>query len=140
MLSGSFSLSKYAKAGFWSPDRISLSDAHSNERFEGISDFGWRLYVNNPLENVTPSEYVGNSLALSKSTAILEDREVQGIEATWKVVEEDSGIDNCAMNLTVEIPNTYSYRGGLDFPYRFDPEDSLCRAWRKELIRSPFTI
>ena len=130
VLSGSFTLSKYSKAGYWSPDQISLSDAHSNERFEGSSDFGWRLYADNPMEDVTAPQYVGNSVALSKSTGTLEDREVQTIEATWKVVEEDSGIENCAMNLIVEIPNTYSFEGGLDFPYEFDPEDSLCRAWR----------
>ncbi len=139
VLSGSFTLSKYAKAGYWSPDQIRLSDAHSNERFGGTSDFGWRLYVNNPLEDVTPPQYVGNSLALSKSTAVLEDREVQVIEATWKVVEEDSGIVDCAGFLVVEIPGTstrryrrdgYSYGMGEEFPYRFDPEESLCRAWR----------
>ena len=137
VLSGSFTLSKYAKAGYWSPDQIRLSDAHSNERFGGINDFGWRLYVNNPLEDVTPPQYVRNSLALSQSTAILEDREVQVIEATWKVVEEDSGIDDCAGDLIVEIPGAstyyrhgYSYGMGQDFPYRFDPEESLCRAWR----------
>ena len=137
VLSGSFTLNKYVKTGYWSPDQIRLSDAHSNERFGGINDFGWRLYVNNPLEDVTPPQYVRNSLALSKSTAIREDREVQVIEATWKVVEEDSGIDDCAGALIVEIPgaSTYSRHGynygmGKDFPYRFDPEESLCRAWR----------
>ena len=137
VLSGSFTLSKYAKAGYWSPDQIRLSDAHSNRRFGGTSDFGWRLYANNPLEDVTPPQYVRNSLALSKSTAIREDREVQVIEATWKVVEEDSGIDDCAGYLIVEIPGVstiryrhgYSYRMGQNFPYRFDPEESLCRAW-----------
>ena len=129
VLSGSFKLSKYAKAGYWSPDQISLADAHSNERFEGSQDFGWRLYVNNPQEDVTPPQYVRNSVALSKSTATFEDREVQIIEATWKVVEEGSGIEDCAGNLTVENPDTYSYRMGQNFPYRFDPQESLCRAW-----------
>ena len=137
VLSGSFTLNKYVKTGYWSPDQIRLSDAHSNERFGGINDFGWRLYVNNPLEDVTPPQYVRNSLALSKSTAILEDREVQVIEATWKVVEEDSGIDDCAGDLGIEIPGAstyyrhgYTYGMGREFPYRFDPEESLCRAWR----------
>ena len=136
VLSGSFTLNKYVKTGYWSPDQIRLSDAHSNERFGGINDFGWRLYVNNPLEDVTPPQYVRNSLALSKSTAILENREVQVIEATWEVVE-DSGIVDCAGYLVVEIPGTstrryrrdgYSYRMGAS--YRSDPQESFCRAWR----------
>ena len=136
VLSGSFTLSKYAKAGYWSPDQIRLSDAHSNRRFGGIGDFGWRLYANNPLEDVTPPQYVRNSLALSKSTEILEDREVQVIEATWEVVE-DSGIVDCAGYLVVEIPGTvtrryrrdgYSYRMGEN--YRTDPLERFCRARR----------
>ena len=136
VLSGSFTLNKYVKTGYWSPDQIRLSDAHSNERFGGINDFGWRLYVNNPLEDVTPPQYVRNSLALSKSTAILENREVQVIEATWEVVE-DSGIVDCAGYLVVEIPGTstrryrrdgYSYRMGAS--YQSDPQESFCRAWR----------
>ena len=138
VLAGSFTLSKYAKAGYWAPDQISLSDTHSNERFEGHADFGWRLYVNNPLEDVTPPEYVANSITLSKTTGILEGQEVQIIEAEWEVVEEDSGIADCAGYLTVErqggssrrARDGYSYRMGLDFPYEWDPEESLCRAWR----------
>ena len=75
-------------------------------------------------------------MALSKSTEILEDREVQVIEATWEVVE-DSGIVNCAGYLVVEIPGTvtwryrrdgYSYRMGAS--YRSNPQESLCRARR----------
>ena len=136
VLSGSFTLSKYAKAGYWSPDQIRLADAHSNERFGGINDFGWRLYVNNPLEDVTtPPQYVRNSLVLSQSAAIVEDREIQVIEATWKVVEEDSGIDDCAGSLVVKIPGTstyyrYGYSYSMGVSNRFDPQESFCRVWR----------
>ena len=137
ILSGSFTLSKYAKADSWSPDQIRLSDAHSNERFEGHSDFGWRLYVNNPLEDVTPPQYVRNSLVLSQSAAIVEDREVQIIEATWKAEEEDSGVDGGGGNLVVEIPGAstyyrygYTYGMGEDFYYEWNPLDGLVRAWR----------
>ncbi len=137
VLSGSFTLSKYAKAGYWSPDQIRISDAHSNKRFQGSQDFGWRLYVNNPQEDVTAPQYVKNSLTYSKSTGIYEDREVQIIEFSWKVVEEESGIRNCAGNMIVKVPGAstyyrhgYSYRFGLKRPYHFDPQESLCRAWR----------
>ena len=130
VLSGSFKLGKYAKAGYWSPDQIELTDEHGNQRLEGTNDFGWGLFVNNPLEDVTPPRYVKNSAALTKSTGTLEGREVQIVEATWKVVEKDSGIENCAGYLTAATLDTYSYRMGLEFPYRFDPQESLCRAWR----------
>ncbi len=128
VLSGGFTLSKFAKAGYWFPIQVQIQDPAGNERFQRGDDFGWSLYVNNPLEDVTPPRYVRNSASLTKYTRQLEGREVQIIEGTWKVVE-DTSIVNCAMNLTVDIRDTYSFRAGLDFPYEFDPQESLCRAW-----------
>ena len=129
VLSGGFTLSKFAKAGYWFPIQVQIQDPAGNERFERGDDFGWSLYVNNPLEDVTPPRYVRNSASLTKYTRQLEGQEVQIIEGTWEV-EEDTSIVDCAMNLTVDIADTYSFRGGLDFPYEFDPQESLCRAWR----------
>ena len=135
VLSGGFTLSEFAKAGYWSPDQISLSDAHSNKRFGGAGDFGWRLHVNNPLEDVTPPEYVGSSVSLKKLIAEVEGREVQVIEASWEVVEEDSGIVDCAGYFVVDVPRTYSYRAGfdrhgVDSLEAVDPHEGVCRAWR----------
>lgn len=133
VLSGSFELSKYAKSGYWSPDQIRLADAQSNERFEGSQDFGWSLYVNNPLEDVTPPHYVRNSLSLTRFLETVEGKEVQVIEATWGV-DEDTEIVRCTGRLTVETADTYSFwmasNSARDFFYRFDPQESLCRAWR----------
>ncbi len=128
VLSGGFTLSKFAKAGYWFPGQVQIRDPAGNERFERGGDFGWSLYVNNPLEDVTPPRYVRNSASLKKYTRQLEGREVQIIEGTWEV-EEDTSIVDCAMNLTVDVRDTYSFRAGLDFPYEFDPQVSLCRAW-----------
>ena len=128
VLSGGFTLSRFAKAGYWFPIQAQIRDPAGNERFERGDDFGWSLYVNNPLEDVTPPRYVRNSVSLKMYTRQLEGREVQIIEGTWQV-EEDTRIVDCAMNLTVDIRDTYSFRGGLDFPYEFDPQESLCRAW-----------
>ena len=128
VLSGGFTLSQFAKAGYWFPTQAQIRDPQGNERFESVNDFGWSLYVNNPLEDVTPPRYVRNSASLTKYTRQVEGREVQIIEGTWEV-EEDSSIVDCAMNLTVDVPGTYRYRAGLNFPYEFDPQESLCRAW-----------
>ena len=128
VLAGGFTLSKFAKAGYWFPNQVRIRDPAGNERFERGDDFGWSLYVNNPLEDVTPPRYVRNSASLTKYTRQLEGREVQIVEGTWKV-EEDTSIVDCAMNLTVDVADTYSFRAGLNFPYEFDPRESLCRAW-----------
>lgn len=137
VLSRSFTISKHVKSGNWIPHQISLTDANGNTRLTSLNDFGWQFHVNNPLEDVTPPSYVPNSISLTTSSATLEGREVQIIEATWRVVEEDSGIEDCAGNMIIKVPGTsaysqhgYSYRFGLEFPYRFDPQESLCKAWR----------
>jgi hypothetical protein len=51
ILKGSFTLSKYAKAGFWRTQQIIITDALGDLLIEGANDFGWKLYVNNPLSN-----------------------------------------------------------------------------------------
>ena len=127
VLSGSFTLSKYAKAGYWSPDQIELTDEHRNARFEGLNDFGWTLYVNNPLEDATPPRYVRNSASLTKSSEIREGREVQLIEATWGVDENSGKMSDtwrpCYARLNDENPDTYSYQSGG----RYDPLERKCR-------------
>ena len=125
VLSGSFMLSKYAKAGYWSPDQIKLYDEHSNERFAGSQDFGWRLHIDNPLEDVTPPKYLANSATLSKSIGMVEGREVQIIEAAWGV-EEDTGLSRCDAHLNDEILETYGRWFTGHGPH--DAQESLCQA------------
>ena len=110
-LKGSFSLSRHAKAGYWRPDQVVITDTVGNERFEGVNDFGWRLYVGNLLEDVTAPEYVRNTASLSKSVTTLEGREVQLIHATWKVDEDTAmrGWAPCYASLNDDFLQTYSY-------------------------------
>ena len=125
MLKGSFSLSKHAKAGYWRPDQIVITDAVGNERFEGVNDFGWKLYVGNLLEDVMAPEYVRNTASLSKSVTSLEGREVQLIHATWRV-NEDTAMrrrEPCFASLNDEFLETYRYEQGG----QYDSASGLCR-------------
>ena len=111
VLKGSFALSKHAKAGYWRPDQIVITDAAGNERFEGVNDFGWKLYVGNLPEDLTAPEYVRNTASLSKSVTSLEGREVQLIHATWKVDEDTAmrGHAPCFASLNDDFLQTYGY-------------------------------
>ena len=122
LASDRLTISKYAKSGYWAPRHISVRDAHGNERHEGIEDFGWQLYIDNPLEDVTPPAYVRGTAALRVSTATREGERVQVIHATWKVDEDklmraDWG---CYASLNDTIPETYrveeygQYDAGLE--------------------------
>ena len=111
VLSGGFSLSKFAKAGYWFPIQLRIRDPHGNERFERGDDFGWSLYVNNPLEDVTPPRYVRNSASLTKSVETREGREIQVIRASWQV-DEDRGMREripCYASLNDELLETYRF-------------------------------
>ena len=125
VLQGSITLSKYAKAGYWRPNQVIITDRVGNERFEGVNDFGWKLYIDNPLEDVTAPDYVENTASLSKSVSSLEGRGVQLIHATWEV-DEDTAMQErepCFASLNDELLETYRYeaRGW------YDPASSLCQ-------------
>ena len=126
VLSGSFTLTKYAKAGYWRPEQIKITDEHGNQRLEGINDYGWSLYVNDPLEDITPPRYVANSASLTKSNEIREGQEVQLIEATWEV-EENSGMMKeswaCYASLNDENLDTYRF----EEHGHYDPQESMCQ-------------
>ena len=91
VLSAPFSLSKFAKKGFWIPDQIVLMDSVGNQRFAGTNDFGWRLHIDNPLEDVGPPSYVAGSLNMSAATDVFEDHPVTWVTSSWLLVE-DSGM------------------------------------------------
>ena len=126
VLSGSFTLTKYAKAGYWRPEQIKITDEHGNQRLEGVNDYGWSLYVNNPLEDITPPHYVANSASLTKSSEIREGQEVQLIEATWGVNENSGKMREswaCYASMNDDNPDTYR----VEEYGHHDPQESLCR-------------
>ncbi|MBM7072644.1 tandem-95 repeat protein [Shewanella sp. 202IG2-18] len=108
-LKGSFTLSKRAKNGFWRPDQIVISDEVGNERYAGANDFGWKLFVNNSLEDIIPPQYIANTASLSKVTTTREGNEVQIITAEWEVDENAEMANNgaCYASMNDQIPDTY---------------------------------
>ncbi|MDE0661006.1 MAG: FG-GAP-like repeat-containing protein [Gammaproteobacteria bacterium] len=110
-LRGEFLLSKYAKAGYWLPEQIQLRDAAGNERYQRTSDFGWRMYVNNYLEDYTRPAYVAGTLSVAKSVWD-EDDTVQVVRVDW-FVDEDTAMRSsnaCYAAMHAAIRDTYSYR------------------------------
>ncbi|MBV9949802.1 MAG: hypothetical protein JOZ69_23375, partial [Myxococcales bacterium] len=92
VLRGTVPISKYGKSGLWRPDQIVINDAVGNQRFEGVNDFGWRLLVDNALEDVTPPRYVPNTLALSVTPDTFVEADgphpVYRAHVTWQVDED----------------------------------------------------
>ena len=100
VLRGEIALHKHVKAGYWLPQQLKLFDAAGNERYQRTSDFGWRLYVDNALEDYTPPEYVAGSLTMDTSVWE-EDATVQVVHVAWSVLEEDTEISEGGCTATV---------------------------------------
>ena len=109
ILRGQAKLSKYAADGYWRPDQIRIWDDQRNERLASpIIDFGWKLYVDNPLADDQPPEYVKNSMRLSLSDTTTEaGRPYQIVTARWKLVEKN-GIRGVYAGINDESAETYS--------------------------------
>ena len=124
LVSGRLTISKYSKSGYWAPHNIRTWDEHGNERMEGAEDFGWQLYIDNPLEDQTPPEYVAGTATLRTSTATRDRQEVQLIHAEWEV-KEDTAMEGygCYAALNDAIHETYRIVEGWG-PY--DHERELC--------------
>ncbi len=124
ILVGTETLSKYSKAGYWLPTQLVIADRVGNERFERGDDFGWKLYLENPLEDWTAPEYVPGSAQLSKGQEVREGRVVQSIEARWQVDESNAMLENnaCWAAINDEIATTYRLNAYGDFR----PAEKLC--------------
>ncbi|MDE0401645.1 MAG: dockerin type I domain-containing protein [Candidatus Poribacteria bacterium] len=104
---GSVQVSKYAANGYWAPDSINLKDANTNERHQSAqTDFGWKLYINNPLADCDPPEYVKDSMQIFLSQGEENGRTYHLITARWKVVEKN-GIGHVYTEMNDDNPETY---------------------------------
>ena len=110
ILRGQTKLSRYAANGYWQPDAIRIWDAQGNERHESQTDYGWKLYIDNPLADCEPPEYIPNSMRLTLSEATTEEgRAYQIVTAHWKLIEKN-GIKGVYAQMNDENRETYSRR------------------------------
>ena len=80
--------------------------------------------MNNPLEDITPPEYVAGSARLSLARATVEGHDVQVIHAAWGVTEDNAmqPYQGCYVSLNDEVPSTYRFEKYGDF----NPADGRC--------------
>ncbi|MCX4025373.1 hypothetical protein H0A36_25500 [Endozoicomonas sp. SM1973] len=118
LLKGSFTIDKNAPSGYWRPDQIALNDNNGNQRFSGVDDFGWKLYIGNDNPDTTPPAYVPNSLRLNVSQDNSSFAEpVNKVTAEWQVIEKVGMADSypCYGTLVHESAKLYSIYKYGDF-------------------------
>lgn len=89
ILRGTTVISKFAKNGYWHTDQIIVTDNAGNQRFEGVSHYGWKLYVDNPLEDTIPPQYVPDSLSVEVVEDLIDDHTVYRVMVSYEVIEEN---------------------------------------------------
>ena len=107
ILRGQTKVSRYAQMGYWGPDTIKINDENGNERHSSQTDFGWKLYINNPLADCEPPIYVPNTMRLSLSRANTNEGEYQIVTATWQVSEK-TNVDSLGASINDTFADTYS--------------------------------
>ena len=126
VLVGTMKLSRYSKAGYWRSGQLAIGDRVGNERFQRGDDYGWKLYVDNFLEDWVAPEYVPRTARLDIGPErVVEGRVVRSIEATWEVTENNLMQESwpCHASFNDEILSTYA----LGEYGTFEPDANLCR-------------
>lgn len=112
LLRGQITISRLAKAGYWTVNQIMLTDAVGNNRFENNNTFGLKIFINNPAEDLVVPRYVDRTLQLSKG---------MGRYSYFSTGEDPNGI-NCQFlqgRFDIREKNDLTYIG-LNFAYPTD--------------------
>jgi hypothetical protein len=108
-LRGQKTISKYARSGYWTSSNITLSDAAGNQRMSGANDFGWALYVDNPLEDRNQPAYRPGTATLTRYEERKGGESINVVEARWAYQDEHmQGSNACYAKLDDSSPETYS--------------------------------
>jgi hypothetical protein len=111
ILRGHMTISKYAKSGYWMTDQIVVTDNIGNQRMEGVHDYGWRLYLDNPKEDVLAPAYVPGSLTIQHTDDVVVaggvSHNVWRIDVSWRAVEVNPMAQVYAKLANPAATNTY---------------------------------
>ena len=122
VLRGTVTISNNSKGGLWHADQIVISDQTGNQRFNGQNDFGWKFFVNNSNEDITPPAYVKKSLKVTvRDDYSLQSRPIQIVTASWRV---DDTQDTKSCYATIDHDDIASY--SISSYGEFDSKTNSC--------------
>ncbi|MCX6943602.1 MAG: immunoglobulin domain-containing protein [Opitutales bacterium] len=80
-------LSKYLRRGYWQTPNITIIDTAGLQRYESSVLYGFKLYLDNPLEDTTPPAVVPNSTSISIRPGTMQGHPVQIATVKFNVTE-----------------------------------------------------
>lgn len=87
ILRGETVLPKNAKNGYWITEQIVVTDPVDNKRYEDIDDFGFKLFINNEIEDRIAPHYVRGSMQLTSEIVQKNGHDVFEVIAEWQINE-----------------------------------------------------
>ena len=127
-LRGSITLSKYFKAGFYTTDQIVVTDTVGNQRFEGQGSLGFKAFVNNPLEDLTPPIFVEESFRVDIIETEEDGHQIFIVDISFEIVE-DNILDWNTAHLHVSAIDSEAYSFETWGWYDWDENRVYLRYW-----------
>ena len=106
VLTGNVVFTKYSYSGNWYADQIKLVDNAGNERYVGSNNFGWQLYINNPLADTEQAELVPGSIYTTLTEDIIDGKPVTHVDVHFKAID-NIGIRTVYAAIANETHNGY---------------------------------
>ena len=101
VLRGRRRLHKFSRKGYYTITSMNTTDANGLTRYNS-ADFGFQLYIDNPLEDLQAPEYVPNSATLSVSDAFTDKNEHYYLATATYLVREDKALDYKSAGIEVK--------------------------------------
>ncbi len=102
---GSVTLTKFARSGYWTLPNITLRDSVGLERYESSLLYGWKCYINNPLQDIVPPQVQPGTSSLTIRNDTLAGHPVQIATLRFNVTE-NTGLTSYLARLSP--PSAYS--------------------------------
>lgn len=119
---GEVNISKYSKAGYWTPGDINIHDLHGNARYEGRNDCVVSVFINNTLEDLEPPVYEKGSLQYELTDVVVDGHPCQNLKVTYRV-HDNIGISNTFARIYADVEGFNGGGTGLTDQYgTYDPE------------------
>ena len=121
--------SKHLPSGYWQPHAIQVWDSNGTPRFTAEKKFGWKMYIENPLEDVKLPQYVPNSLKLTSEEVNSPEGSYISVTVTF-LAPDDTGIDWFRVGMNDQDSETYSRYADGGLRYRngsYDQETGLAK-------------
>ena len=101
VLRGMSRLHKFSRKGYYTITSMHTTDANGLTRYNS-ADFGFQLYIDNPLEDLQDPEYIPNSATLSVSDAFTDKNEHYYIATATYLVREDKALRHAYATIELE--------------------------------------